>query len=274
MILGAENMVKYQYIVDNEFSQSNTTRAHYHSCYELVYYFRGNGYNDYMPSKKQQQQKTLVYDTRIIPKKSQRFEVKDGSFIIYKPYTVHNEVLVGASKVFAIVFAVPEEWNIENCVMVDTDDRVAKNIEKIRKEYANKKYEFHTEINALLTQILIRVMRQSFDTQRENPSIQQAINYLDDYYTTEINLQHLAQSIGYSLDHFRFLFKEETGISPKKYILQKRIALAKKQISHSNLPLVEIASSCGYDDYYQFATYFKKEIGMAPSQYRKNKKTQ
>ena len=62
------------------------------------------------------------------------------------------------------------------------------------------------------------------------------------------------------------------GLVPKKYILQKRLALAKKQISHSELPLTEIAENCGYDDYYQFATYFKKEVGISPSQYRKNKK--
>lgn len=262
-------MTKYQYIVDNKYFQANSTRAHYHSCYELVYYFRGNGYSEYMPQKRSQQQKNLVYDTRIIPKKSQKFKIKSGDFIIYKPYTIHNEILTDASEVFAIVFSTPEGWDIENSVITDADDRVAKTIEKIRKEYANKKYEFHTAINALLTQIIIRIIRQSLETQKENPSIQQAVNYLDDYYTTEINLPHLAHSIGYSVDHFRFLFKEATGKSPKQYILQKRVALAKKQISHSNLPLAEIANSCGYSDYYQFATYFKKEVGLSPSLYRK-----
>lgn len=264
-------MVKYQYIVDNEFLRSNTTRTHYHSCYELVYYFQGNGYNNYMPSKKAATTKTLVYDTRILPKKSQKFDVKDGTFIIYKPYTIHNEILIGASKVFAIVFSIPEEWNLENCILEDIDGGTAKVIEKIRKEYADKQYEFNTAINALLTQLIIQIKRRSLDTQKENPSIQQAIHFLDDYYTTEINLQHLARSIGYSLDHFRFLFKEKTGVSPKKYILRKRLELAKKQISHSDLPLIEIAVSCGYDDYYQFTKYFKKEIGISPSQYRKKK---
>ncbi len=265
-------MVKYQYIVDNKHSKATTTRAHYHSCYELIYYFQGNGYSEYMPRKRGQQQKTLVYDTRIIPKKSQKFVVKSGDFIIYKPYTIHNEILTDSSEVFAIVFSIPDSWNIENCLMTDSDDRIAKTIEKIRKEYANKKYEFHTSINTFLTQILIRIMRQSIETQKENPSIEQAINYLDDYYTTEVNLLHLAQSIGYSIDHFRFLFKEATGKSPKQYILQKRLSLAKKQIAHSDLPLIEIANSCGYNDYYQFATYFKKEVGISPSIYRKEHK--
>ena len=267
-------MVKYQYIVDNAFSKSNTTRAHYHSCYELIYYFRGNGINNYMPLKKPQQPRTLVYDTYINPKKRNQFEVTDNSFILYKPFTVHNELLTGASEVFAIVFIAPEEWEIDTCLLNDIDGRVSKIIEKIRKEYKNKKYGYNITINALLTQLVIQIKRQTLDNQKENPSIQQAINFLDDYYTTEIDLHHLAQSIGYSLDHFRFLFKDATGIAPKKYILQKRLSLAKKQISHSDLPLTEIASSCGYDDYYQFATYFKKEIGVSPSQYRKNKKTQ
>lgn len=269
---GQFDMIKYQYIVDNISSDSCTTRAHYHSCYELIYYFRGNGYNHFMPSKNPQQHKTLVYDTRIIPKKSQRFEVEPNRFIIYKPYTIHSETLTGASEVFAIVFIAPEEWEIGTCLSSDIDGRIAKIVEKIRREYQNKKFGYNTAINALLTQLIIHIKRQTLDNQKENPSIQQAINFLDDYYTTEIDLHHLAHSIGYSLDHFRFLFKESTGIAPKKYILQKRLALAKKQISHSELPLTEIAENCGYDDYYQFATYFKKEVGISPSQYRKNKK--
>ena len=214
-----------------------------------------------MPSKNPQQHKTLVYDTRIIPQKSKRFDVEDNSLIIYKPYTIHNETLSGSSEVFAIVFSVPEHWEIETCLLNDFDGSIAKTIEKIRKEYTKKDFEFHTAINSLLTQLFIKIKRKFLNSQKENPSIEQAINFLDDYYTTEINLPRLAQSIGYSLDHFRFLFKESTGLSPKKYILKKRLELAKKQISHSNLPLVEIAESCGYDDYYQFATYFKKEIG-------------
>lgn len=226
-----------------------------------------------MPLRKPQQPKTLVYDTCIIPKKRKQFEVTDSSFIIYKPFTVHNEILMGESEVFAIVFIAPEEWELETCLLNDIDGRIAKIIEKIRKEYKNKKYGYNITINALLTQLIVQIQRQTIDSkQKENPSIQQAINFLDDYYTTEIDLHRLADSIGYSLDYFRFLFKEATGISPKKYILQKRLALAKKQISHSEFPLAEVASNCGYDDYYQFATYFKKEVGISPSQYRKSKK--
>lgn len=265
-------MIKYQYIVDNFSSKSTTTRAHYHSCYELIYYFQGNGYNNFMPSKNPQQHKTLVYDTRIIPKKSQRFNVQANRFIIYKPYTIHNETLTGSSEVFAIVFSMPERWDLETCCLNDMDGSIAKILEKIRREYVKKEYEFHSAINALLTQLLIKIKRTFLSSQKENPSMQQAINFLDDYYTTDINLCRLAQSIGYSADHFRFLFKEATGLSPKKYILKKRLELAKNQILNYDLPLVEIAESCGYDDYYQFATYFKKEVGISPSQYRKKQK--
>ena len=261
-------MIKYQYIVDNQKNLSSNTSAHYHSCYELVYYFQGNGYSDYMPTKNQQQ-KTLVYGTRITPKKSQRFNVTDNSFIIYKPYTLHNEVLSGPSNVFAIVFSTPDGWEFPSCILSDKDGKVAKAIEKIKKEYANKKYEFNVAINCLLTHLFIQIKRETISDQKENPSIQQAITFLNDYFTTNIDLSRLASSIGYSLDHFRFLFKNETGISPKKYILLKRLELAKKQILYTDYPLREIAENCGYIDYYQFSTYFKKQTGKSPAEFKK-----
>jgi len=263
-------MVQYQYIVDNSSPTSSTTRNHYHSCYELVYYFQGSGQNNYLPLNSPQEQKILVYDTKTKGKKLKRFDVCNNSFIVYKPYTVHNEILKGASEVFAIVFVAPKDLEIDNCLLDDYDGSIAKNIEKIRKEYARKKYGYNMAINALLTQIIVKIKRRTLGTQSENPSIQEAVSYLDDYYTTEIDIPKLAASIGYSLDHFRFLFKKQTGLSPKKYILQKRLSYAKNQLSGSDLPLSEIAESCGYSDYYQFSTYFKKEEGISPIQYKKS----
>lgn len=267
-------MVRYQYIVDNVSKTAATTRAHYHSYYELVYYVKGTGYNCYMPDQISGVKKPLVYDTRIIPKESKRFDVSANNFIIYKPFTIHNEILTDESHVFAVVFEAPPEWDIPTCLLYDGDGRVLKVIEKIRAEYSQKQYAYATAINALLTQLIIEIKRRALTPQKENPSIQQAISFLDDYYTTDINLALLAHSIGYSLDHFRFLFKEKTGISPKKYILQKRLDLARKQIVFSTLPFAEIAENCGYDDYYQFAAYFKKETGLSPRQYRKDNPAQ
>lgn len=263
-------MVTFQYIVDNSSNKSSTVRTHYHSCYELIYYFQGNGINNFMQSNTPQLPKILVYDTHINPQKSNKFLIESGRCIIYKPYTLHNEKLTGPSEVFSIVFTVPESWEFDTCLLCDLDGSIGKYIKKIRKEYEKKDYEFNLVINTLLTQVLIQIKRKFLSTQKENPSIQQAINFLDDYYATEVDLQQLAQSIGYSTDHFRFLFKKTTGFSPKKYILQKRLEVAKNQIEKTSLSLFEIAENCGYEDYYQFSTYFKKETGLSPSMYRKN----
>ena len=179
---------------------------------------------------------------------------------------------MGSSKVFAIVFDLDAELQLNTCSYQDDDGTVQKYVNRILREYENKEFGFNLSINALLTELIIKIKRKFLSAKKENHSILQAITYMNDYYAEQIDLKQLANSIGYSADHFRVLFKKQTGISPKKYILNKRIELAKNQIIQNKISLTEIAQICGYDDYYQFSSLFKKHTGMSPIDFkRKNK---
>lgn len=262
-------MVNYQYIVNTTTNKGKTTKSHYHSSYELVFYYHAQGDTSYVEAAEQPKlNKPLVYSAKTLNENSNRFTVKDNRFVIYEPYVVHNEKLVGSSKVFAIVFDLPDALSLKTCSFEDADGTIQKYADKILKEYENKLFGFNFTINALLTELVIYIKRKYFNLQKEDYSINQAINYINDYFTDSIDFNQLAQSIGYSVDHFRVLFKKQTGFSPKKYILDKRLDLAKKQLLHSDAPLIEISQICGYNDYYQFTTFFKKSTGVSPKKYR------
>ncbi len=265
-------MVEFKYIVENQANKTTRTKPHYHSCYELIYYFAGTGYNLYAKNTHPKQNKTLVYDTSLSKHTSRRFTLEANSYIIYDPYTIHNEKLLPPSDITAIVFSIPENHKIPLGIYKDHDNIVAKYITKIKKEYHNKQAGYQIAINALLSQIFVHILRQTSSSEKNENSIQQAVAYIDDYFMNHIDINSLAATIGYGVDHFRFLFKKYTGISPKQYIQNKRISFAKQQLKYTNLPINTIAENCGYEDYFQFSTYFKKTTTFSPSNYRKNTK--
>lgn len=65
-------------------------------------------------------------------------------------------------------------------------------------------------------------------------------------------------------------FKQSTGITPHRYVLQRRMELAKRLLEQSSGYLAEIARQVGFADQSQFTRVFHRIVGMTPSEYRKN----
>jgi transcriptional regulator GlxA family with amidase domain len=68
------------------------------------------------------------------------------------------------------------------------------------------------------------------------------------------------------------MFKNEVGIPPKKYLSNLKINKAKELLAESDDPINLIASSVGFSDALSFSKFFRKELGISPSQYRKEHK--
>ena len=58
-------------------------------------------------------------------------------------------------------------------------------------------------------------------------------------------------------------------MTPKQYIASIRMANAQMLLENSSYSITEIASFVGYADPLYFGRLFKRELGMTPSQYRR-----
>ena len=67
---------------------------------------------------------------------------------------------------------------------------------------------------------------------------------------------------------FTYEFTQKHGIAPKEYMLEKRIALAKKLLRETETSVMEISNSVGYVDPLYFSRIFKKKEGLSPQAYR------
>jgi AraC family transcriptional regulator len=84
-----------------------------------------------------------------------------------------------------------------------------------------------------------------------------------------LKLEELASQVGYSRGHFLKMFRTTTGTSPHQYLVQRRVERAKALLSAGQLPLTEIAVTCGFSNQSHFSAEFRRRVGTSPAHYRR-----
>jgi len=106
--------------------------------------------------------------------------------------------------------------------------------------------------------------------QKKTPnSISMALNYLENNYFHDIDVESLASELGFSRAYFSSLFAKKTGETPYDYLTKIRIEKAKAYLLQSTYSIEEIAYSVGFNSLQRFSELFKKRVGVSPLNYRK-----
>lgn len=135
--------------------------------------------------------------------------------------------------------------------------------------WQEKKGAYKYEASAILNRIFAQLHQDACSINHKTTKIAPSLSYIENnYLKKDFSLQEAAKKSQISETYFRKLFKEEIGISPKKYVISQRIAYAAYLIKTGYFTLQEISEQCGYEDYKHFSTEFKKIEGISPSQYR------
>ncbi len=84
----------------------------------------------------------------------------------------------------------------------------------------------------------------------------------------QIDIQGIATNLGTSYSWFRKEFKEYTGFSPAQYFQELKLRKAKELLSETNLTIKEIAYKLDFSSYEYFLSFFRKRVGVTPTDYR------
>lgn len=103
----------------------------------------------------------------------------------------------------------------------------------------------------------------------EDPRLLKTIEYINSHIEENIQISELANIISLTVNHYSHLFKTNFGISPKKYILQKKLEYAQSLLAKSFYNVNEIAHKLGFDNETYFSRLFREKIGIPPSDYKK-----
>ncbi len=98
---------------------------------------------------------------------------------------------------------------------------------------------------------------------------ERVIAYFSANLSNNISISNLATAYGFSRTHFTLLFKNETGLSPKQYLLDLRMKRANSLLQETDLDIKTISRQVGYEDPLLFSKQFKSKMGISPSNLRK-----
>lgn len=98
--------------------------------------------------------------------------------------------------------------------------------------------------------------------------IQNAINYIEDHLTEEIDYDRAARESFSSSFHFQRVFSILSGYTLGEYIRNRRLSLAGAELATGKEKVIDIAAKYGYESPDSFAKAFQKFHGITPSQAR------
>jgi AraC family transcriptional regulator len=88
----------------------------------------------------------------------------------------------------------------------------------------------------------------------------------------KIPIRDLARLLGLSTSHFCRAFKCTFGVSPRDYVLRRRIEVAQGLMLTTSEPLSSIALRCGMCDQPHFTRSFHRIVGETPYTWRRTRR--
>ncbi len=140
---------------------------------------------------------------------------------------------------------------------------------ELTRDFGDEVYKNLTAIEILLfVNELINAHGTLPSVKSSHPSLDRAIDFINENYDKNINLAIIAQNSYVSVNQLCALFQTHLSTTVIKYLTSKRITKAKTLLL-SGKSVTETAFSCGFNDYANFIRTFKNAVGISPGKYAK-----
>lgn len=104
--------------------------------------------------------------------------------------------------------------------------------------------------------------------ENEDDRVRQVKEYITTNYMQDICLKELADLICMSEDSFSRFFKNKTGRTPNRYLIDYRLGIAARLLLTTKLSVAEIGYSCGFNTLSHYNRLFRESKGCTPSEFR------
>ncbi len=176
-------------------------------------------------------------------------------------------------KFYALHFTLPntkEKLSFANVFTAQNPQKVRLLLQELEQVHTAKNYLYEWKENILLENILLELHAQSSETASpaEIVRIQKVLDFIHAQPYDSFNIEQLAHLAKMKRSAFMLAFRAVTGNSPINYSLNLKINHAQNLLTETQLPILQIAKTCGFDDALYFSRTFKKRLGVSPKAYR------
>ena len=125
------------------------------------------------------------------------------------------------------------------------------------------------KITALIAHLVSRLPSDCLPSVTADQRISRVLEVIHEAPGADLNNGKLAELAGMSCNAFTRLFKETVSVSPRAYILERRLDEASSLLTYSNQSLDHIAEQCGFSDRGYMTRVFTQKRGTPPARYRR-----
>jgi len=118
---------------------------------------------------------------------------------------------------------------------------------------------------------LVKIWEEASDTsdvKNAEKRINEVMAYIDKNYSdSSLTMESIAHHIGLNSRYMLKIFKEQTGVLLKDYVLKIRIDKA-TELLKTDMTIEAVAKKCGYTSSHSFIRAFKRACGITPGEMR------
>ena len=104
---------------------------------------------------------------------------------------------------------------------------------------------------------------------RTSGRTQSILDYIAEHCTDyDMSVEQLCKNFSMTEVRFTRMIKEETGFTPREYIIHLRMEAAREMLTNTVLPVQVVAERVGYGSVSHFIKLFKQRYGVTPSQFK------
>lgn len=260
----------YQIVQIKTSKEDRDLEPHRHTYYELFFFYAGSGSHliDFKDFNIEPPSIQLVGPHQLHQVKhsrdSQGYVIKiQPTLIASSPFLTNFFNFIQYNQYFeAGVVISPEEASL------------LKSSYLFLKSYNNDNSDdsIFAALSALNLYISILKKHQNLSEQAErspnNEYFNQFLDLAEQNYQIEKSADYYTQAMNISLNRLNNIVKERTGMTVKKFLINRVLLEAKRLIIHSEKTVKEIAYQLEFLEPAHFSNFFKKHLGMTPSAFR------
>ncbi len=146
-------------------------------------------------------------------------------------------------------------------------------IDSLESELTARADGYREAALAYVTLLLIDLARIAADSVGDlrrsgEPLLAAVFDVIGARYAGELSLRDVAESVGMSAGHLTTVVRRRTGRTVQDWIIERRMAEARRLLASTDLPIGEIARRVGLSDPGYFARLFRNTAGVSPRQWR------